>query len=80
MSFVGVSCFEDMNKFWDKGIFLTILSDSNFLFACFWRTKLWPVVVPIPIWTVLAEPIWLADWYKAIFDILWFAGGIIGST
>ena len=75
-----MSWLDDTNKFWDNGILLKILSTSNFLLACFCKIKLWPIEVPIPTWIVLAEPIWLADWYNAIFDMLWFAGGITGST
>ena len=80
ISLTGDSCFEDTNKFWVSGILLRILSVSNFLFACFCRIKLCPVVVPIPTWTVLADPIWFAERYNAIFERLWFAGGITGST
>ena len=80
ISLTGTSCLEETNKFCDSGILLRILSGSNFLFDCSWRTNEWPIEVPIPTWTVLAVPIWLADWYKAILDILAFAGGVTGST
>ena len=80
ISFTGDSCFDDTNKFCDNGILLKILSVSNFLFACFSSIKSCPDNEPIPIWTVLADPIWFDDWYNAIFEILWFAGGITGST
>ena len=80
ISSVGVSCLEDKNKFCDKGNFLKTLSRSNFLFACFSKTKVCPPVLPIPICTVLADPIWFGDWYNATFVCVWFAGGWIGST
>ena len=59
MSFTGESCFDPTNKFWDKGIFLKILSESIFLVACLFNTNLWTsVVIPVGvIWTVLAVPI-----------------------
>ena len=71
-----------MDKFCDNGILLKILSDCNFLFSWDLKIKEWSCVevVPIPIWTVLAVPIWLRDWYSAIFDIFAPTGGIIGST
>ena len=82
ISLIGVSFFEDDDKFCDRGILLKILSDCNFLLACGLKIKVWSsvLVVPIPICTVLAVPIWLSDWYNAIFDMLAPAGGIIGST
>ena len=153
ISLIGVSFFEDDDKFCDRGILLKILSDCNFLSACGCKIKVWssvaclivicdpiemtdvvepvnvtnPVLVsksvivalvgiPVPniksftttlsrlfkitvdipttvdapvttlvlfvspSCTVLAVPIWLSDWYNAIFDMLAPAGGIIGST
>ena len=82
ISLTGVSCLDDTNKFCDKGILLRILSLWSFLLACFCKINEWStvVVVPIPTCIVLAEPIWFADWYNAILDILWFAFGITGST
>ena len=82
MSLIGVSCFEDTDKFWDNGILLRILSDCSFLSACDSKIKLWSCVevVPIPICTVLAVPIWLRDLYNAIFDIFAPTEGVIGST
>ena len=82
ISLIGVSCFDDTDKFCDNGILLKILSDCSFLSACDCKMKVWSSVevVPIPIWTVLAVPIWLRDWYNAIFDMFAPAGGVIGST
>ena len=82
ISLIGVSCFDDMDKFCDNGILLNTLSDCSFLSACDCKIKVWScvVVVPIPICTVLAVPIWLRDWYNPIFDIFAPTGGVTGST
>ena len=82
ISFVGISWFELTNKFWFNGIFLNILSASNILLACFWRTNLWTSVVEVvgPIWTVLAEPICANELNILIFVISWPGWGKTGST
>ena len=82
ISFVGMSWFELTNKFWDRGIFLSILSASNFLLLCFWRTNLWISVVEVvgPTWTVLADPICAKELNILIFVISWPGSGMTGST
>ena len=66
ISFTGVSCFDDTNKFCERGIFLNTLSECNLRFACLWRTKLCVYWVAEPIPTsptciVLADPIWALE-------------------
>ena len=82
ISFTGVPCSVDTNKFWDSGILLSIWSASSFLLECLCRTKEWfpTVVLPIPTRTVLAVPIWLLELYNAILWIVWPAGSCCGST
>ena len=82
MSFVGISWFELTNKFWDKGIFLNILSASNVLLLCFSNTNLWTSVVEVvgPICTVLADPICAKELNILIFVISCPGSGNTGST
>ena len=82
MSFVGISWFELTNKFWDRGIFLNILSASNTLLECFCNTNLWISLVDVvgPTWTVLADPICAVELNILIFVISWPGWGITGST
>jgi len=82
MSLVGISWFELTNKFWDRGIFLKILSASNVLLLCFSKTNLWTSDVDVvgPTWTVLADPICAKELKILIFVISWPGWGNTGST
>ena len=82
ISFVGISCCEGTNKFWESGIFFKTLSASRTLLSCLCKTNLWISVVDVvgPTWTVLAVPICAVELYNLIWDTFWFAPGITGST
>ena len=78
-----MSWFELTNKFWDKGIFLKILSGSNVLLLCFCKTNLWTSDVEVvgPTWTVLADPICASELKILIFVMSWLGSlGMTGST